>query len=154
MNKYENLVEYATECGAFVLELNLGTSKPCGFCNGNVLIINKNIKTSEKLAVLSEELGHYKTTVGDITNQTKVSNRKQELQARAWGYNKSIGLIGLINAFNYGCRNKSEIAEYLDVTEEYLDEAITYYTNKYGIIHKIDNYTIQFLPNLQIHKAL
>lgn len=153
MNKYENLVEYATECGAFVLELDLGTNKPCGFCNDNILIINKNIKTSEKLAVLSEELGHYKTTVGDITNQTKVSNRKQELQARAWGYNKSIGLTGLINAFNYGCKNKTEIAEYLDVTEEYLNDAITYYTNKYGVMHKIEKYTIQFLPNLRIHKA-
>ena len=41
---------------------------------------------------LAEELGHHYTTVGDILDQTNVSNRKQERLARVWAYNRRIGL--------------------------------------------------------------
>ncbi|CEN21241.1 ImmA/IrrE family metallo-endopeptidase [Paraclostridium sordellii] len=153
MSKYDYLVEYASECGAEVVELDLGTNKPCGKCVKNILVINKNITTYEKLCILSEELGHYKTTVGDITNQTKISNRKQELKARAWGYDKIIGLNGLINAFNCGCKNPTDIAEFFNVTQEYLNDAIIYYTSKYGLMYKLEDYTIFFSPNLQIVKS-
>lgn len=150
MNKYEYLVEYASECGAETIELNLGTNKPCGKCVNNMLIINKNMSLKDKFCVLSEELGHFKTTVGDITNQSIISNRKQELKARAWGYDITIGLKGLIDSFKMGLTNPSEIADYLCVTEEYLNDAIDYYTNKYGVMYKFDDYTILFSPNLQI----
>ena len=152
MSKYDYLVEYATECGAEVIELDLGNNKPCGKCINNFLVVNKNITISEKTGILAEELGHYKTTVGDITDQSSLVNRKQELKARAWGYNCTIGLNGLIDAFNYGCKNLNDIADFLNVTEEYLNDAVTYYTSKYGIKHQIDNYTILFSPNLQVLK--
>lgn len=61
------------------------------------------------------------------------NNRKQELRARAWGYNRLIGLAGLVQAFEYGCRNQYEMAEYLDITEEYLEDALMHYRSKYGI---------------------
>ncbi|MGL4573141.1 MAG: ImmA/IrrE family metallo-endopeptidase [Clostridium sp.] len=153
MNKYEYLVEYASECGAEVIELDLETTRPCGKCINDLLIINKNMSLNDKFCILSEELGHYKTTVGDITDQSILNNRKQELKARAWGYNNSIGLVGLINSFKHGCRSNNEVADYLGVTEEYLNDAINYYSSKYGIMYKIDNYTILFSPNLQILEA-
>ncbi len=153
MNNYEYLVEYASECGAEVIELDLETTKPCGKCINNILIINKNINTAEKTTILSEELGHYKTTVGDITNQSNISNRKQELKARAWGYDKIIGLKGLINSFENGCRSKDEIADFLSISGEFLDDAISYYRNKYGIKIISENYIIQFIPCLKISKT-
>ena len=73
--------------------------------------------------------------------------------ARRWGYNKKIGLIGLIEAFENGCKNRYEIAEYLNVTIEYLNEAIEYYANKYGVMHRIDDYIIYFSPNVYIGKT-
>ena len=152
MNKYEYLVEYAIECGAEVIELDLGTMKPCGKCINDLLIINKNMNSKDKLCILSEELGHYKTTVGNITNQSIIDNRKQELKARAWGYEITVGLKGLIDSFNKGLRTSNDIADYLGVTEEYLNDAINYYTKKYGLMCKLDNYTILFSPNLQIIK--
>lgn len=42
------------------------------------------------------------------------SNQKQELQARLYGYNKLIGLQGLINAFEHNCTNLYETAEFLE----------------------------------------
>ena len=38
------------------------------------------------------------------------------------------------------------MAEYLDVTEEYLEEAIDCYKAKYGLYASVDNYIIYFEP--------
>lgn len=152
MTKYELLVDKAYRSGANVYELDLGVEIPCGKCVGNSLIINKNINTDEKLCILAEELGHFKTTVGNITDQTKIYNRKQEVKARAWGYNESIGLQGLIDAFNKGYTDAIDIANFLCVDLKFLNDAINYYKSKYGLKCKFENYTIFFSPTLQIVK--
>lgn len=117
------------------------------------IAIRKDIPTlKEKHCVLAEELGHYHTTVGDITNLNNYNNYKQELRARRWGYNRIVGLLGLIRAFEHGCRSLYEVAEYLNVTEVYLKEALQWYRSKYGIYTKVDNYIIYFEPSLTIGK--
>ena len=92
----------------------------------------------------------YYTSTGDIRDQSKLENRKQERQARLHGYNRLIGLMGIIHAFNAGCQNKYEIADFLDVTEEYLEECISCYRDKYGVYTTVDNYIIYFIPNLVV----
>ena len=77
-------------------------------------------------------------------------NRKQERQARLWGYNKLIGLTGIVKAFQAGCHDRHEIAERLEVTEEYLQECIDCYRDKYGVCTEVDNYTVFFIPNLAV----
>lgn len=153
MTKYEQLLCEANNLGVVVKEIDLGNNIPCGRCIGNVIIINSNIEESEKYCVLCEELGHYHLTVGNITNQNNILNKKQELLARKWGYKKNAGLLKLIEAFNAGCRSRHEIAEFLNVTEEYLNEAIEYYTSKYGAYYTIDCYNIMFIPNFRIGKS-
>lgn len=114
---------------------------------GNRIAIRKDIETeTEKACVLAEELGHHYTTVGDIMDQTDTGNRKQELRARVWAYNRLIGLQGLIRAYEHRCANRYETAEYLGVTEEFLQKAIDYYHSKYGILYQLDNYVIYFEP--------
>ena len=147
---YDELLIEADELGIIVKELDLKTRD--GHCKGNRIAINKYLSNYQKTCVLAEELGHYHKTVGDITNQKDINNRKQELVSRRWGYNKNIGLLGLIRAFECGCVNRCEIAEFLNVPLEYLNEAIEYYTSKYGIMYRIDNYIIYFLPNFYIGK--
>lgn len=93
-----------------------------------------------------EELGHHYTSTGNILDMSVVQNRKQERQARIWAYNKQIGLRGLINAYEHGCRNRYEIADYLEVTEEFLEESIKCYREKYGVCTTVDNYVIYFEP--------
>lgn len=102
--------------------------------------------------VLAEELGHYYTTSGNILDQTDISNRKQEYRARLYGFNLKIGLMGLVRAFEHGCRSVSDIAEYLDVTEEYLKEAVDCYKSKYGVYATVDNYAVYFTPALGVLK--
>ncbi len=121
------------------------------YFDGNIALERKMSQT-EKSCVLAEELGHYYTTSGNILDQTDVSNRKQEYRARLYGFNLKIGLMGLIRAFEHGCRSASDIAEYLDVTEEYLKEAVDCYRSKYGVCAIVDNYAIYFIPALGVMK--
>ena len=113
----------------------------------NRIAINRSLPTqAEKSCVLAEEIGHHCTSSGDILDQTDIMNRKQEYRARFYGYNLKIGLTGLIRAYEAGCRNFFEMAEFLDATEEYLKEAIQCYKSKYGICTAVDNYIIYFEP--------
>ena len=153
INTYEALLDEANDIGLTVKE------KPLKYNNGRIkgsrIAIRQDITTTaEKSCVLAEELGHYYTTVGDILDQSKPESRKQERQARFWAYNKQIGLIGLVRAFEHGCQNRFEIAEYLEVTEEFLEECIECYRNKYGICKQVDNYLIYFIPQLAVMKLI
>ena len=148
---YENLLNEAYKDNIYVMENAPFESKSDGLINGDVIGINRKIRSTKKRAcVLAEELGHYHTTVGDILDQSKAENRKQELRARVWAYNKLIGLRGIADSYNHGCRSINETAEYLDVTEEFLAEAVQHYKSKYGICTKLDNYVIYFEPAIAV----
>ena len=125
-----------------------------GRIKGKNIYLRKDMDSTEKKCVLAEELGHHHTSVGCILDQTDAGNRKQERQARLWGYNKLIGLNRLIDAYEHGCQNRYELAEYLEVTDEYLHECIECYRNKYGVCVTIDDYYIMFIPNLQVGKVI
>lgn len=151
MNNYELLLDEACDIGLNVKEKPLLSSD--GRIKGKRIAIRKDIDTSiKKACVLSEELGHYYTTVGNIINLSDAQNRKQERQARLWAYNNRIGLYGLIRAYESGCKSRHEVAEFLDVTEEFLEDAIKCYREKYGVYTTVDNYTIYFIPNLIVGK--
>lgn len=122
-----------------------------GRIKGNRIAIKKDLPTqTEKACVLAEELGHFYTSTGNILDMSDTSNRKQELRARLWAYNKQIGLRGLIDCYKANCKSIHEMAEYLDVTEEFLLEAIECYRSKYGVYAKLDKYFIGFIPTLYI----
>lgn len=146
---YEVLLNTADQAGLTVKEKPLSESD--GLIKGNRIAIRKDIPTqAEKSCVLAEELGHYFTSAGNILDQTDTVNRKQEYRARLYGYNLQIGLRGIISAHTAGCRNLYEMADYLDITEEYLKEALNCYQSKYGEYVKVDNYMIYFIPTLAV----
>lgn len=151
MNTFEQLEEQACKDGIDIIERKFNSERIKGlYCSGNIALSDKLETSAEKACVLAEELGHYHTTVGDITDLSDPQNRKQERQARLWGYNKLIGLTGIIQAFRAGCHSRHETAECLGVTEQFLQECIDCYTEKYGEYTKIDNYIIFFIPNLAV----
>ena len=150
--KYNALLNEANAEGISIKERPFKTYD--GRLKGKDIYLRKDMNTTEKSCVLAEELGHYYTTVGNILDMNVPENRKQERQARLWGYNRVIGLFGLIRAYEHGCKDKYEIAEYLDVTEEYLEDCIDCYRDKYGECKTVDNYTIYFIPNLMIFKKI
>lgn len=148
---YNTLLEEALKNSINVKELDLKARD--GLCYGNRIAISKRLKTNkEKYCVLAEELGHHYLTVGDITNQKEINNRKQEYKARRWAYEKLVGIVSIINAFEKGIRTKYDLSEYLNITEQFLDEAIKHYKEKYGLYYEIDNYLVYFEPSLAICK--
>jgi len=140
---YEKLLlEYTDKVEVYERNMRLK-----GLYSDNVIAISSRLNSStEKACILAEELGHHYTSAGDILDQTKLSNVKQEKRARSWAYERLIPLNRLIDACAAGCRNRYELAEYLEVTEEFLDEAIKRYKEKYGLFYTVNNYTIYFEP--------
>lgn len=155
MNTYERLQNEACEDGIEVIDYPFRNERIKGlYCDGTIAIRDNIDTTTEKACILAEELGHYHTTVGDILDQSDSGNRKQERQARLWAYNKLIGLSGLISAYEHGCKSRYEVAEYLEVTEEYLEECLECYRDKYGTYKEIDNYIIYLIPILTVFKKI
>lgn len=147
MNLTEELRQQAADNGAEVIDWKFQTDRIKGlYCDG-VIAVSKDIDTSaERTCVLAEELGHHMTASGNILDQKDESNRKQELRGRIWAYNRLIGLTGIIKAYRAGCRNRYEIAQNLEVTEDMLQDAVDYYHEKYGLCVQVDNYAIYFEP--------
>lgn len=148
MTIYEQLLTEAADNNLIAKEKDLPISK--GRIKGNRIAIRRNLTETEKKCVIAEELGHYYTGCGDILDQSTLSNRKQERYGRIYSYNKLVGLMGIIYAYKHNCRNLYESAEHLDVTEEFLNEAISYYRSKYGTSVTVDNYTIFFEPYIAV----
>ena len=150
---YEALLAESDSVGLVVKEKPLKNNN--GRVKGNKIAIRQDINTSaEKACVLAEEMGHYHTSVGRILNQSDAENRKQELRAREWAYDRQVGLIGIVESFRAGCQTLSEMAGYLEVTEEFLGDALERYRQKYGIYTTIGHYIIYFEPYLAIAEIL
>lgn len=150
---YEKLTTAAYDLGLTVKEKDL-RSADGRICRRRIAI-RKNIPThTEKACVLAEELGHFYTSSGNILDQSSDSNRKQEYAARLWAYNEMVGLRGIINGYEAGCRNRYELAEFLGVTEAFLQDSIDTYRQKYGICTTVDNYIIYFEPALGVLELL
>lgn len=149
---YEALLVDADCQGLIVKEKPLKYNN--GRIKGNRIAIRKDIETTtEKSCVLAEELGHHYTSVGNILDMSVVENRKQEQQARLWAYDKMIGLPGIIKAYKARrIESPIEMANYLDVTEEFLIEALNCYKSKYGPCVRLGHYYIMFEPLAVIEK--
>lgn len=123
---YETLLDEAYKEGLVVKEKPLQYND--GRIKGNRIAIRESIETTkEKACILAEELGHYHTTVGNILDQTNTGNRKQELTARKWAYNKVVPEEKISEAISAGYTEVWEIADHLDVDEQFLIEALKYY---------------------------
>lgn len=119
--------------------------QPGLYINGKIFI-NSNLSETRKTEVLYEELAHHKLTYGNILDQSKDINRKFENYARRHGYEAALPLRIIVEAHNYGVSNLYELAEYVQLSEEYIVEILKHYKNKYGIGTHYGEYLITFEP--------
>ncbi|MFF2793493.1 ImmA/IrrE family metallo-endopeptidase [Lysinibacillus xylanilyticus] len=145
MYSYDTLLE---ECNDLEIEVyEMDNMKNKGLYADNVIWINKSLPSIiEKCCVLAEEIGHHHTTAGDILDLTSIENRKQEIKARSWAYERLIPFSKIILAHSIHITSRFELADFLNVTEEFLDAALDWYKSKYGLYVSIDNFTICFEP--------
>lgn len=143
---YEELLMSKDAKGINIIDRKFKSNRIRGlYCDGTIAL-KEDMTSIEKACVLAEELGHHYTTVGNILDQSKAENRKQERRARLWAYKRAFDLVDLVSAYKHGCRNRYEIAEYLEVTESFLQEALDTYKEKYGPYTKVDRYVVYFEP--------
>lgn len=152
MTRYEELQDLAYKEGLITKEKPLQGND--GRIKGSRIAIRQELDTTEKACVLAEELGHYYTSSGDILDQQNVSNRKQERRARMWAYDHQIGLEKIVDCYKAGCHNRYEAAKHLGVTEEFLDDCMTAYRDKYGVCKRIGSYIVMFEPRFGVVKML
>lgn len=128
MNKFEELLQEAEDNNVKVYDFDLGGSGFDGlYIDGNVALSNQIETTAKKACVLAEELGHYYTTVGNILDQNDSNSRKQECTARRWAYEKLVPRSSIETAFEKGYTTLWDVAEYLDLDECFLKEALIHY---------------------------
>lgn len=138
MNNYEKQLQSAVDNNIQVIEsYDMGNDPDHPpieglYVDGCVALSSDLQTTAQKNSVLAEELAHHDLTVGDILDQRDPANRRQEQKARTLAYDRLIGFSGLSRAFSAGCENRYEVAEYLEVTESFLQEAIERYKEIYG----------------------
>ncbi|MEE1086661.1 MAG: hypothetical protein U0L05_05785 [Schaedlerella sp.] len=123
------------------------------YIDHNIALSDTLKTTAEKAAILSEELGHHYTSYGNILDPDSIDNRKQEHHARIWSYHKLFTLEQLIEAYQKGYREFHEVAEYLEIPEEQLRDAISYYRTQYDTYTVQDGFYIIFNPYLIIGKT-
>lgn len=127
-------------------ETNLLPKFQPGFYINGKIYINSNLSETRKAEVLYEELAHHKLTYGNILDQSKDINRKFENYARRYGYEVALPLRIIVEAYNYGVSNLYELAEYVQLREEYIAEILKHYKSKYGIGTHYGEYLITFDP--------
>ena len=129
MNAFEKLLaEFENEL-TIVFDKNLPNKLPGLICD-RTIYLNSSLPFDEAICVLSEEIGHYKTsTPKDITDYNQ--NAKEERRARNWGYKKLVPLDKLKQfIIQKECVMPYELAEEFGITEEFCEEAVRMYRVK------------------------
>ncbi|MBC2966021.1 uncharacterized protein DUF955 [Staphylococcus epidermidis] len=129
-----------------VKETDVMPSDLHGLWLNDLILINSNLSETRKAEVLFEELAHHKLTYGNILDQSKWINRKFENYARRHGYEAALPIRIIVEAHHYGVSNLYELAQYVQLSEEYIVEILKHYKNKYGIGTHYGEYLITFDP--------
>lgn len=145
---YESLILELEKEGVEVIEYKFQSGSLKGLYFDNVITLNPSsiIDEKEKACILAEEYGHYRTSFGNILDQRDTSNIKQEKRARNWAYEKLVPLEKLIDAFEACICNRYDLADFLGVTENFLDLTLGHYKEKFGTYVEWRNYVIYFSP--------
>lgn len=123
MTKFEQLLA-EFENDLVIEELPISVD---GLYSDGVVWLREDMTAAQKHSVLAEEIGHHLTSSGDILNLSDINNQKQELKARRWAYEKILPPENIHFAIADGHTEMWDMAEYLEVDEAFLREALKYY---------------------------
>ncbi|MDW3991864.1 ImmA/IrrE family metallo-endopeptidase [Staphylococcus saprophyticus] len=144
MSRYENILIANDDLD--ITETCRLPSKLSGVTFDDMILIRNNMDRVNKLETLAEEIAHLHITYGDIRDQSKLVNRKYELKARRYAYERLITLQGIVDAFHSGACNLYEIALFFEVSQSYVIKTLEHYKMKYGLNVYYKGYVIKFEP--------
>lgn len=147
MTQYEKLLDEISDDGIEVIEFDFTNDDFHGLYADGIIAINKNLPTHEKVLTAYEEWGHHKTSYGNILDQSKSANRRQEKKARRWAHDKFLPVEKFIEKIlEIRPADVWELIESLDITYPYLCSLVEHYQQKYGPYKEFDGGCIWFDP--------
>jgi len=106
-----------------------------------------------RAAILAEEFGHYKTSVGDtVRGSDDIRIRRAEERAMRSAVDMLVCPEEVIQAIRSGVRNWYELSEQLDLPESFLQKAVEIWKKQYGPVYCTDvNGDVLWLEPLSLH---
>ncbi|GKQ42954.1 hypothetical protein RD055328_08770 [Companilactobacillus sp. RD055328] len=123
-----------------------------GLVEGEEVTINSNRSIEKQTEALAEEIAHYETSTGNILNLKDIKNSKQEYQARRRSCFLLLDLDSLTACSDVGIDTPQELADYFEVSIEFLWKTIENYRTKYGLEFDHKGYHFNLRTGLNIKK--
>ena len=134
----EEIIEEAESNGIEIFYGNLPLSEAVsvpGYIGLDYSLMTSPAK--EKIAC-THELGHNVTGGFYTRNSSPLEKRRAEVRADRYTYRKLLPLEDLQDAVRKGYREPWEIADYLELTNEFVADALKYYTEHGYILTDAD----------------
>lgn len=132
MWKYEELmIKYGKEI--YIKETDKLPEFQPGKCLAGLVYIDKDLSPYKKHEVLAEEIAHHLITHGNILDQTVLLNRRFEGYARRLAIKMIVPKKEIYELMYQGIYSIHEMANYFEVTEEFMLDAHNYYRVKAGV---------------------
>ena len=134
MTRYEELLQNAYDLGVEVIEdvCPLGMRGLYLRDEAEALIVlDRFLSAPQRLCVLAEELAHHRTAQQDIRLADDLNIRKQEISALSEAIENLVPFSALSEAFSNNAWTRYALAEYLGITEDFVDLVVAYYDAKY-----------------------
>lgn len=152
MNLYEKLENLIP--GMKITYMNMPDKLKGLTCRDEIYLNTNLINYYHTTPILAEEVAHYLTSNGDITDYKDINNMKQEVVARRYAHKLIIPLHKLIECYELGLWGDIyEMCMHLEIDRSYFKKVIEEYKKIYGAEVKYRDYIIQFEP-LNIFKEV
>lgn len=114
------------EIGVYYLQMSdtVSISCPLGYI---VMDVDRLSNSTEELVCLTHEIGHYETGSFYNIHTPYDIRRKHEVRADRWAIKKLVPKDELAEAIECGITEPWELADYFEVTEEFVKKACEYY---------------------------
>ncbi|MBO7217964.1 MAG: ImmA/IrrE family metallo-endopeptidase [Clostridia bacterium] len=96
------------------------------------IAVDKNVRpeSNEERVMLAHELGHIKTDSLYSPDIPTLYRKRFEKRADIWAIRKLIPLSSLRKAYKEGLESVHALADHFSVTEDFMQKAIKYYSEK------------------------
>lgn len=135
MTQLEKLIDDATNLGIVVDEKMLpresrldGLYLHWEHISLTVILLNSHRPSCVQLAVMAEEIGHFRTCVGDALNQHAIASVKTEKAGRADAFRSILPARKLSAALRSGTCTLWELSESFGLPERFISDAFEYYS--------------------------
>jgi hypothetical protein len=114
--------------------------------NGKIICINTILSDRQRYETKVHEVIHDEYTMVDLVSAPTEVTRIEEARVRRWEIEYLMPMNSLIEAFFKGYTTPLDLADFLEITPEKLDEGINLYIGIHGYESIHGQYRVQWQP--------